>query len=350
MRCVCQMDNPVYICMPVGDYFGWAVCGKYIVNELSALADVRYVEGPFKEVAEATRDKITAFHVNNVSHKKVEENNAIVLQTMNPDFTVSMPELRGKFNVGYTFFETEALDNIQIRNAKKLDMVIAGSSWCKKTLERCNIETEVIVQGIDPVVFSHRYAEKQYLRDKFVVYSGGKFEQRKGQDIVLGAMSAFMQEHEDVVLMAHWYNIFDEKFDEILEANIKNFNIPRERVIFVPPEPHYGMPHIFHNTDIGLFPNRIEGGTNLVLMEYMACGKPTIATYLTGHKDVIHSGNSVLMGDATVKEALTSLEFAYNNRDEVEAMGMVGAQDMKNNFTWQDTAWEFNECLKQLVS
>src|SRR5678815_3796176 len=41
------------------------------------------------------------------------------------------------------------------------------------------------------------------------------------------------------------------------------------------------------NTDCGLFPNRCEGGTNLVLMEYAACGGIVVANLLTGHRDVL---------------------------------------------------------------
>ena len=39
-------------------------------------------------------------------------------------------------------------------------------------------------------------------------------------------------------------------------------------------------------TDCGLFPNRCEGGTNLVLMEYLSCGKPVAANLRTGHADL----------------------------------------------------------------
>ena len=42
------------------------------------------------------------------------------------------------------------------------------------------------------------------------------------------------------------------------------------------------MPQVYQNTDVGIFPSRCEAGTNLVMMEYMACGKPAIATVGTG--------------------------------------------------------------------
>ena len=40
--------------------------------------------------------------------------------------------------------------------------------------------------------------------------------------------------------------------------------------------PNALMPPVLREMDVALFPNRSEGGTNLVAMECMACGVPTI--------------------------------------------------------------------------
>ncbi len=40
-----------------------------------------------------------------------------------------------------------------------------------------------------------------------------------------------------------------------------------------------------------VFANRAEGGTNLVAMECMACGVPTILSRNTGHLDLIEDAN-----------------------------------------------------------
>jgi glycosyltransferase involved in cell wall biosynthesis len=51
--------------------------------------------------------------------------------------------------------------------------------------------------------------------------------------------------------------------------------------------PNYGMPPLLREVDCAVFPNRCEGGTNLVAMECMACGVPTILSANTGHLDLI---------------------------------------------------------------
>jgi glycosyltransferase involved in cell wall biosynthesis len=56
--------------------------------------------------------------------------------------------------------------------------------------------------------------------------------------------------------------------------------------------PNTQLRDLYALTDIGVFPNRCEGGTNLVLMEYMACGRPVIASYTSGHTDILTDENS----------------------------------------------------------
>ena len=113
--------------------------------------------------------------------------------------------------------------------------------------------------------------------------------------------------------------------------------------------------YVYAKTDIGLFPNRCEGGTNLVLMEYMASGRPAIASYTSGHTDIINSENSLMLTDleefniyenekptaeweeASVEEIVENIEYAYHNRSIIKTLGKKAAEDMEL-FTWNDTA------------
>ena len=55
------------------------------------------------------------------------------------------------------------------------------------------------------------------------------------------------------------------------------------------------MFRIYENSDDELFPNRCEGVTNLVLMEYMSSGKPVIVSYSSDHCDVAADHNAILL-------------------------------------------------------
>src|SRR6185295_16027949 len=70
-------------------------------------------------------------------------------------------------------------------------------------------------------------------------------------------------------------------------------DVSNGKVISLGPKPNPMMAGVYQNTDVGLFLSRCEGGTNLVLMEYMACGKPAIATSYTGHADIVTDENSL---------------------------------------------------------
>ena len=70
-------------------------------------------------------------------------------------------------------------------------------------------------------------------------------------------------------------------------------------------------------------------------MEYMACGGPVIATFASGHQDVLTDENSL---------PLRRLR-AYQNRGRLAEIGRRAAQDM-TRFTWADTARRFLELLQ----
>jgi hypothetical protein len=96
-----------------------------------------------------------------------------------------------------------------------------------------------------------------------------------------------------------------------------------------------------------------------MLMEYMAKGRPVIASYNTGHMDILDEAgsNAILLRNQGVRELIphsnmnikalwwepsldelvAQIEWAYNNRDELNTYGFVAAKTMKH-FTWERTA------------
>ena len=134
------------------------------------------------------------------------------------------------------------------------------------------------------------------------------------------------------------------------------------RTIHLGLRPNATMAKVYHNTDVGLFPNRCEGGTNLVLMEYMACGKPAIASFSTGHRDILTTRNcmpiqtlrplKVFQGDKPLAEwddpdldeTIYHLEYAYEHRERLAELGRQAGCDLAR-FTWRRTAEEFHKLL-----
>src|SRR5207249_2993783 len=62
-------------------------------------------------------------------------------------------------------------------------------------------------------VFRPRGARRR--RDRFTIFSGGKLEYRKGQDIVVAAFREFHRRHPDSRLMIAWHNHWPHTMKEI---------------------------------------------------------------------------------------------------------------------------------------
>jgi len=347
------VNNKLYLGLTSGENFGWGVCSKYLKKELSKKLNIINID-EHEELIKTGKADGTVFHALN-----------------NNDFSGLHP-VRGTKNIGYTFFEFE-LSNEAVRKAPDYNLILGGSSWNELKLREKGIEnTGVLIQGIDPWLFYP--GEKEKNNDLFVIFSGGKFELRKGQDLVLKAVKIMQQKYPDIILINAWYNMWPHtmhsmdaskhiKF-EYKGETWKNFmvnlcrinDINGDKVFTLPITPNHKLRDLYMNTDIGLFPNRCEGGTNLVLMEYMACGKPVVASYNSGHKDIITEKNSLplmqmhefklhdndkkLIADwlePDIDEIAAKLEYAYFNRDIIKKIGNNAGEDLKN-YTWERSA------------
>ena len=378
----------IYLVLPLGSHFGWGVCGKYITLEMARFAPVRLLAEGFN--AASVGDELDFYALTTVLPSAEEHGRISNLQGARLDgpllMTISdksmrpkIPNLRGTRTVGYTFFEENLLPREAIETARQsYDHVAAGSSWCEAALRQAGLtEVSTVVQGVDPTVFDPAPVERRYFQDRFVIFSGGKLELRKGQDLVVKAFKILQDKYRDVMLITSWSNAWRFSLETIRssphvrftatandhQTMMKQFlsenGIDVRRTINLPPQPNVTMARIYKQTDVGLFPNRCEGGTNLVLMEYMACGKPVIASYSSGHKDILTSENALLLrslkqiainhnqtpvatwDEPSLDELVAQLEFAYANREKLKPFAKKASEDM-GRFTWRRTAEQFH--------
>jgi glycosyltransferase involved in cell wall biosynthesis len=283
--------------------------------------------------------------------------------------------LLGDPTVGVVFFESTLFDNAARERARQYALIIAGSTWNRDILKANGVDHVIsLMQGVNPAYF-HPGPRPNLFADKFVVFSGGKLEYRKGQDLVVQAFRIFAQHHPDVLLLTAWSSPWPQ-LAASLAANPSlapirfrgkqpiiwgwtNANgIPPENVFHLGPIPHVQLSAILRAADVALFPNRAEGGTNLVAMECMACGIPAILSANTGHLDLTQEGNCYVLrqqkkieqagcdgwGESDVEEILTSLETAYAHRDDAALRGKRGAEFI-SRFTWSGQLGKLAELL-----
>jgi len=280
--------------------------------------------------------------------------------------------LRARHNVGVIFFEDTHFDPAAIERASELDSIVAGSTWNAEVLRGYGLaQVRTVLQGIDPTVF-HPVPRTGLFGDRFVVFSGGKLEYRKGQDIVVAAFRRFRERHPDALLVTAWHNHWPQLITDLeLAGHVRGVpratngrleigewlvanGIPETATVDVGCTPNAVMGRIVREADVALFPNRCEGGTNLVAMECMASGVPTIVSANTGHLDLVATGGCFALrtqrnvrrptryftevdgwGESDVDEIVELLETLYTDRDLAGQRATVGVSAM-SRLTWSD--------------
>ena len=288
--------------------------------------------------------------------------------------------LEGKPTIGVIFFE-EALDTDAIRRGKELSLIITGSTWNERVLRAYGFErVRTILQGIDPTHF-HPAPKLGVMGDRFLIFSGGKAEMRKGQDIVMAAFKIFAKHHPEATLVTAWHSpwphfarsldqtglaapvVFDKDGRLDVGAWAGANDIPAEQIIDLGNVPNVSMPPILREMDAAVFTNRSEGGTNLVAMECMACGIPVILSRNTGHLDLIKDdncyplddqmavenrwtsvGDVACWGESRVEEVVERFEQIFTDRAAARQRGMRAAT-MMQAMTWAETARQMKEVV-----
>ena len=214
--------------------------------------------------------------------------------------------LNGKSRVAVGFFEVAKLGDDLVDYLHQFDLVVAGSTWNKNILLRHGLSrVEMVLQGVDTSVFNP-IPVPRLLSASIVIFSGGKLEIRKGQDVVIQAFKKLISVCPDALLIAAWCNdsasvssiamspyVSDapangeaESIGNWLEAQ----GIPRRNIVIPGILNSAQMASLLKQADIAVFPNRCEGGTNLVAMEAIACGIPTVLSANSGHLDLMRIG------------------------------------------------------------
>lgn len=275
----------------------------------------------------------------------------------------------GLKEIGVIFFEANPLPPKNIEMLKTFTAIITGSTWNQQQLEKYGIKSELIIQGVDTDLF--RPLDKKFLKDRFVVFSGGKLEFRKGQDIALKAFSIFAKKHEDALLLSCWRSPWEAKaMPTINSSQICNPIFPGGDIgestrnwVFsngVKPSQYTDlgsvsnqlMPEIFREVDIAIFPNRAEGGTNLVAMEAISAGIICAISNNTGHQDLIKhckclplsiqskvqtqsNASCADWGESNIDELVNILEDAYQGRLAMPDKLIISSSIQ--TFTWENS-------------
>jgi glycosyltransferase involved in cell wall biosynthesis len=387
---------PVVIDWQLSSYFGWGVYGLNLMLQWwrgqrrplltscevnPAAIDINAFEWamlrPAVERSRELRARLEPFR------DQLATIRCPVLQGLGNDFIngKATGSILGTPNLGVTFFEETQFSADGLERAKAYRLIVAGSSWNRTVLEAAGVgPVALALQGIDPTVF-HPAPKAGWFAGRFAIFSGGKLEYRKGQDLVLKAFRIFAQRHPDALLVTAWASpwpgiarnldadsglapvVFQPSGKLDITAWAAASGIPPHQFIDLGQIANSAMPRLYREMDVGLFPNRCEGGTNLVAMECMACGIPVILSSNTGHLDlitpdrcfplehqsVVDGALHVGWGESSVEEIVATLEAVRENRAESLARAKRGA-DFMSTLTWAQTAQQLADVIEPYIA
>ena len=209
-----------------------------------------------------------------------------------------------------------------------------------------------IAPGIDTDHFSPQDATQLRselgLTQKKVIVSVGRLVHRKGQDVLIEAMPAIINE----VPEAHLLMIGEGPYRSYLESRVKVLGL-QERVTFIGRIQYADLPRYICVGDLFVMPSRsrLAGleveGLGIVYLEASACGLPVIAGDSGGAPDAVLEGETGLVVDGTRKADVAAAVVALLlDSDRSQAMGIRGRQWIIQEWRWEIWSSRFAQLLK----
>lgn len=259
-----------------------------------------------------------------------------------------------------TFFEIDKLKTREIRMINNLDTIFVASNWAKKILENNGITIPIAVSplGIDPSLFNNEINNTvKKDNNKYVFLNIGKWEIRKGHDILLEIFTQAFKDDDNVELWMLNHNPFlTQEENNVWATMYKNSKLGSKIKILPRIVSHADVAKLIALSDCGIFPARAEGWNNEV-PEFFALNKPVILTNYSAHTEYADSNNSYLIniddttpaidnkffdgfgnwadfGDNQIEQTVEHMRFVYKNNIRTNPAGLITAK----NLTWANTA------------
>lgn len=376
----------------LGVNFGWGLLGLHLFGHLAHDRELRPIMGfPITQEQLAGVDPLRhsriwgAAQVSNAylaslgGGDPTRRIDAIQVDSLGNTFSKAT-RYRSGVMIGRTIFETSALEGAA-ELLKHYDLLLTASTWNARMLEAATGRSvHIIHEGVDVSMFCPAPRSGWLDPNRFYVFSGGKIEYRKGQDLVILAFRRFAARHPDATLVTAWHSPWPQLsvgFGGRLEAPIRlgphgrldvmrwvtDNGLAAGQFIDIGPVANAMMPAVLREMHVVLQPSRAEACTSLPVKEAMACGIPVIAARNTGMLDLLTDENCYPLrrqsrvvpidelgtdgwGESDVDEIVAMLECTYQDRAAAAATGARARQYLLDNGrSWQQHAATFRQWL-----
>lgn len=233
-----------------------------------------------------------------------------------------------------------------------VDKIVVVSKAIKDIVmrEECvkDEKIKVIYNGINLERFEGHDSEEKCLQelnlsdDAKVIGCVGNLREVKGHKYLIDAAKMVVDEKVNT----HFVLIGRGDLQDALQEQINQLGLQKNVHLL---GSRTDVPKLIKAMDICVLPSLSEGLSN-TLLEYMACGKPIVATKVGGNPEVILDGtNGLLVNKESSKELADQLLFLLNDQNECQRLGVKAKEDVKKRFNIQAMVEQYENLLNSEI-
>ena len=199
-------------------------------------------------------------------------------------------------HIGFPIFELTEFNKEEKLSLSHCDKIYVCSEWAKRVMldqmtgSFHEDRIHVVPLGVDAQLFQPALSG----RTPTVFLNCGKWEKRKGHDVLLECFNSAFTQDDDVELWMMCDNPFIGKGNDDWQNLYRSSPLGNKIRIIPRQQTHEDVYNMMKQADCGVFPSRAEGW-NLELLEMMACGKQVIATNYSAHTEFCNNSNTLLV-------------------------------------------------------
>jgi len=187
---------------------------------------------------------------------------------------------------------------------------------------------------------------------EFILLYHGDYSATRGIENLISAMNkldSVIKRKIGLIIIG----IPSDKINYLIEVSEKEGVI--EKVDIFPRVDYNKIAQYLEISDVGVIPLPPENiwwqvSAPLKTLEYLAKGKPIIATNIPFHQLIFKKGNcGILLESANPEDIAKGISYLFNNQKKLKKIGLTGKRIVEKYYTWDCQANQFEKFLKAML-